>query len=215
MKVVEIFKSIDGEGKRAGEPAVFIRLHGCNLNCSYCDTKYSHNDSNDFTDMTVKEILDAVGEYECKNITLTGGEPLIHENVYRLISKLSEEGYNINIETNGSVNISPFIKFANVFVTLDYKCKSSGCEDLMYLPNYRALRKCDVLKFVVSNKQELKDAVKICGLVSPKSAIYFSPVWGVMDLQELADFVINCKLPNVHLQIQLHKIIWDANKRGV
>lgn len=215
MRVVEIFKSIDGEGKRAGEPAVFIRLHGCNLNCSYCDTKYSHNDSNDFTDMTLEEILDEVDDYACKNITLTGGEPLIHEDVYNLINELSRSGYNINIETNGSVDISQFIKIPNVFVTIDYKCKSSGCEDMMYLPNYRRLRKSDVLKFVVSNEQELKDAIKICSLASPRSAIYFSPVWGVMDLQELADFVINCKLPNVHLQIQLHKIIWDANKRGV
>lgn len=215
MRVVEIFKSIDGEGKRAGEPAVFIRLHGCNLNCSYCDTKYSHNDSKDFTDMTIQNIVDEVSKYDCRNITLTGGEPLIHENVYELIKALSNENFNINIETNGSVDISPFIKFPNVFVTIDYKCKSSDCEDLMYLPNYKLLRKCDVLKFVVSNKEELKDAIKVCGLVSPKSAVYFSPVWGVMDLQELADFVINCKLHNVHLQLQLHKIIWDINKRGV
>ena len=203
MRVVEIFKSIDGEGKRAGEPAVFIRLHGCNLNCSYCDTKYSHNDSKDFTDMTIQNIVDEVSKYDCRNITLTGGEPLIHEKVYELIKALSKENFNINIETNGSVDISPFIKFPNVFVTIDYKCKSSDCEDLMYLPNYKLLRKCDVLKFVVSNKKELKDAIKVCGLVSPRSAVYFSPVWGVMDLQELADFVINCKLPQCSFAVTI------------
>lgn len=215
MKVVEIFKSIEGEGKRVGQPAVFIRLHGCNLNCSYCDTLYAHNDSHDYTEMSVDNIVEKVEEYNCNNITITGGEPLIHDNIFDLLSELNYMGYDINIETNGSVDITQFKVFKNVFFTIDYKCKSSGCNDDMCLHNYNILRQRDVVKFVVSDEEDLKDCYKLCKLVDFKSSVYFSPVWGVMDLEKLADFVINCGLDTARMQLQIHKIIWDVNKRGV
>lgn len=128
MRVVEIFKSIDGEGKRAGLPTTFIRLYGCNLNCSYCDTRYGCEDSN-YTTMSLDEIIDKVEDLGVSCVTLTGGEPLLQTDVKVLIELLNRMNYDVNIETNGSIDFQPFVKGLNhVFVTMDYKCPISGME---------------------------------------------------------------------------------------
>ena len=153
MKVSEIFKSIEGEGLRTGLPAVFIRLHGCNLRCSYCDSMYAVEGS-DYKQMSVAQILDAVKEFSgITHVTLTGGEPLIHQDVEDLLSLLSSNGYQVNIETNGTVPRK--WHFPGLFYTMDWKCKSSGMSAKMKMENLETLGANDVLKFVVGTTEDL------------------------------------------------------------
>ena len=133
MKVSEIFKSIEGEGIRMGQSAVFVRLHGCNLRCSYCDSMYAV-EGPDFKLMSVGEVLAAVEAYRnesgVKCVTLTGGEPLIHEGVSELLTKFSEAGFEVNIETNGTVPCK--WQLPGLFYTMDWKCKSSGMSEISF-----------------------------------------------------------------------------------
>lgn len=215
MKVVEIFKSIDGEGKRAGLPTTFIRLYGCNLNCSYCDTRYGC-EGNNYTEMTVSDIIEKVKELGLKSITLTGGEPLIHEDIQDLLRALCSEHYDVNIETNGAVDVSKFIMYAgDVFYTMDYKCKSSGMSHKMILSNFRNLRKKDVLKFVVSDTNDLDEARKIIGLTGTRAQIYFSPVFGKIEPKDIVEYILEHNMNNCKVQLQMHKIIWEPDTKGV
>ena len=219
MKVVEIFKSIDGEGKRAGLPTTFVRLYGCNLRCSYCDTKYSYDDNSSVMNMTPYDILERVKMFGVKSVTVTGGEPLIHKDINILLDLLITEGFNINIETNGAVDLLSFIEnfaFAHssgqLFFTMDYKCPSSGCEKDMILSNIKLLRPLDVLKFVVGTDEDLGRAKSISKYCNAQ--VYVSPVFDEIELQEMTNYVID-NMPDAKVQLQLHKIIWDKNERGV
>lgn len=212
MKVVEIFKSIDGEGIRAGFPVTFIRLEGCNLRCSYCDTHYSYDDAK-YTEMTVQEIVDVVEYMGCKRITLTGGEPLIHTDVEKLIYELTNKDFEVNIETNGSVDISDYIHNPKVIITMDYKCPSSGMEDKMLLRNLRYLRPEDVLKFVVGSEEDLNVCKTRMSVTSAQ--VFISPVFGNIEPKEIVEYMLKNKLDNCRVQLQMHKIIWDPNQKGV
>ena len=212
MKVVEIFKSLDGEGLRAGFPATFIRLEGCNLRCSYCDTRYSYQNA-EYTIMTPEEIYTKVYKLGCNRITLTGGEPLIHEDVEQLVDILTQNGFEVNIETNGSINISNYINKPNVIITMDYKCPSSGMCDEMLLTNLPILRRGDVLKFVVGSKEDLDACRDLIKRVDCQ--IYISPVFGKIELKEIAEYILEHDMQNCRLQVQLHKIVWDPAQRGV
>lgn len=216
MKVIEIFKSINGEGLKQGELALFIRLALCNLRCSYCDTTYSFNNPS-FKNMSIDEIVAIAKDSNIKNITLTGGEPLLSNEVRDLITSLSNEGFNIEIETNGSIDILPFKDINNVSFTLDYKCPSSNEEDKMNLKNYNYITKKDSVKFVVGNKIDLEKAYKIIktyDLIN-KTNCMFSPVFGKIDTSDIVDFMINNNINGAKLSLQIHKFIWDPNKRGV
>lgn len=216
MKVNEIFSSIDGEGIRAGELATFIRLAGCNLRCNYCDTKYAlAQDSG--KEMTVSEILEKVNEFNVKNITLTGGEPLIHKDIEKLIYKLIKNGYKVNIETNGSVDIEKFLN--KCLITMDYKCPSSLMENTMMLENLEKLTENDVLKFVI-RKEDFNTVEKILREYKLKSYIYISPVFNEIEISDIAEFMKKCNfnginMSKVRLQLQLHKIIWSPDMKGV
>lgn len=214
MKVVEIFKSIDGEGKRAGLPTVFIRLFGCNLKCSYCDTQYGC-EGTDYRIMSIPDILDTLDRYKTKSVTITGGEPLIHPGIKQLVELLFHNGYWVNIETNGSQYIGNLPVSPNVFVTMDYKCPSSGMENSMCLENLHTLSLTDVLKFVVGSHEDLVTALSILEEYHPKAQIYFSPVFGKIEPAVIVDFILDHRLDNCKIQLQMHKIIWDPNKRGV
>lgn len=214
MKVVEIFKSIDGEGKRAGLPTTFIRLFGCNLNCSYCDTRYGCEGDN-YEIMSIRNILDRLELYGTNSVTITGGEPLIHPGINQLIDLLAREGYWVNIETNGSQYIGHLPANPNVFVTMDYKCPCSGMQDKMCLANLRKLSIKDVLKFVVGSPADLVCALIILEKYKPSAQVYFSPVFGEIDPATIVDFILDNKLNNCKVQLQMHKIIWEPNKRGV
>lgn len=216
MIVNEIFYSIDGEGLRTGELAIFIRLAGCNLNCSYCDTKYALK-ANMGTKMTIDEIVNKIQKYNCKNITLTGGEPLIHKNVDQLIDRLVDDGYKVNIETNGAVDITPYL--GRCLITMDYKLPSSEMEKYMKLDNLEKLGESDVLKFVTS-ESDFDKIEEILSNYKIKSYIYLSPVFGSINPDKIVDFMkhlneIGINTQKIRVQVQLHKVIWDPNKKGV
>ena len=216
-KVNEIFLSIDGEGYRTGLPVVFIRLYGCNLNCSYCDTRYSC-EQQEYKEMSLYDILAQVLSYGVPRVTLTGGEPLIHPGVKDLIVSLVANDIEVNIETNGAVDLDEFIEFkynSKVVFTMDYKCKSSGMEDKMILSNLEFLQPKDVIKFVVSNYNEMEKMEYILESSKCKAQVYVSPVFGAIEPSELVEYVLENKLNNVKVQVQLHKIIWEPTKRGV
>ncbi len=218
MKVVEKFISINGEGTRAGELAVFIRFKGCNLDCSYCDTKWANAPECEYEEMSPEEIVSYIKGTGIKNVTLTGGEPLLQKDISNLIDAILEiEGMKVEIETNGSVDIATVKTSRRPAFTLDYKLQSSGCEDRMNLNNYKRLTKDDTVKFVVGSKADLertKEVIKQYRLTD-KCHVYLSPVFVSIEPADIVDYMISNKLNDVRLQIQMHKVIWDPNERGV
>ena len=214
MLVNEIFSSIEGEGIRAGYPVTFIRLYGCNLHCSYCDTRYSC-EGGDYKYMSVDEILDVVADLGFHRVTLTGGEPLIHRDVNTLIIALLNAGYEVNIETNGAVYIAPYTQFKKLIITLDYKSISSGQNSEMWLSNFPLLRKHDVLKFVVGSQEDLDDMRRIVTFNNLDCNIYVSPVFGKIEPKDIVEYIKEHKLENCRVQLQMHKFIWPPQQRGV
>ncbi len=216
MQVIEKFVSINGEGLRQGEPAVFIRFAGCNLRCSYCDTKYSFENPN-YEEESIVEIIEYINSTGVKNITLTGGEPLLQKDILELMKRLSKLGYRIEIETNGSIDISKYLNIDNISFTLDYKLPTSLMESKMNLDNYKHITKKDSVKFVCGDKRDLEKALEIMNKYNliKKTNCLISPVFGEINLPDIVDFMIEHKLNDVRLCLQIHKIIWDPNKRGV
>ena len=225
--ISEIFGSIEGEGKRTGELTTFIRFYGCNLRCSWCDSSYSYT-NNDYTKMTLQEIITKVKEIGYRNITITGGEPLIQQDIQILINTLCSDKYYVNIETNGSVDISTFrfVGYNNLFFTMDYKCPSSNMNSHMLSQNYKALNKNDVVKFVVADTQDLdkayafiKDLKYMYNMANTQEVeyplFYISPVFNKIELKDIVQYMKDKNMEGVRLQVQLHKIIWDPDKRGV
>ncbi len=219
--VNEIFDSIEGEGKRAGQLATFIRLNGCNLHCSYCDTAYAQDMPKDCEVTQVQDILDNI---RCKNVTITGGEPLMHykmlPSLLTALANLQHRYHEVNIESNGSLPINDYLHFDNVFFTLDYKCKSSGMNGSMYLPNFEQVRAKDVVKFVVGSVEDLEEAAEVYThffLSRLKGNVYLSPVFDKITPAEIVDFMKQPKYEKFdwRLQLQLHKYIWNPEKRGV
>lgn len=217
MRVNEIFYSIEGEGKRSGLPCVFVRLYGCNLNCSYCDTRYSC-EKEQYKEMSVEEIVFRVRQFNCPRVTLTGGEPLFAQGVGILINELSRY-CKVNIETNGSmpiVDLRRNLKFPNnVFFTMDWKSVSSGMSHMMYEENLFNLTENDVLKFVVGNIYDLQQMVDVLNKCPIYAEVYVSPIFGQIEPKEIVEFLKNHNLCYIRLQLQIHKIIWDKNMRGV
>ena len=214
--VNEIFNSIDGEGTRAGSLATFIRLAGCNIRCSYCDTSYSLK-ATDGKIMMIDEIISEVSKYNCKHITLTGGEPLIHNNCILLVKKLIDSGYIVNIETNGTLDISEYL-IDNCIITMDYKTPSSKMEHKMYIENLDKLRENDVLKFVCS-RSDLERVREVILNNNFECWIYLSPVFNQIEVKELVYFIKQLDeeidTEKIRVQVQLHKVIWDSKERGV
>lgn len=221
MKVIEIFASIDGEGKRTGQLATFIRLAGCNLRCIYCDTKYSFN-AQDATEMSIEEIVMKCNELRIHNITLTGGEPLLNtSDAYQLITALCNSGYQVNVETNGSVDLMPFIKLRkennyDLFFTVDYKCIYSRMYSYMVPTAFACLDvDKDIVKIVVAGAGDIVDALNYLDSFGKQFNIWISPVFGEMDPKDIVKFMLETRRQDLTVQVQLHKIIWDPNKRGV
>ena len=200
FKVVEIFESINGEGMRAGELAVFVRMKGCNLSCNYCDTVWANSPDCEFEDMTAEQIVDRVRKSGIKNVTLTGGEPLLQKDADKLLEVFSsEKDIRIEIETNGSIDLKPFLQFENVSFTMDYKLPESDMEKYMNTDNFKILRKKDTLKFVASSVNDLKKAKEIIEKYEliGKVNIIFSPVFGKIELTDIVDFLKDNKLNDV------------------
>lgn len=219
MKVVEIFNSIDGEGKRTGLPTTFIRLFGCNLACSYCDSQYACVETktvqNQYSIKSVEEIIQQVKFLGCPNITLTGGEPLMHPGVDELITRLIEEGCWVNVETNGTQIPRVTTEDGQLFYTMDYKTNASGMSQYMNMDALKSLTFEDVLKFVVGSTSDLEQALTVVEELNTKAQIYVSPVFGKIEGAQIVEFLKKHKLWDWKAQIQLHKVFWDPHKKGV
>ena len=218
-KVVEIFTSINGEGMRAGELAVFIRMQGCNLRCGYCDTMWANEAGAAYTKMTAEEILQKVKDAGIRNITLTGGEPLEQPDIGELIERIiSDTWLRLEIETNGSISLEPFTGYPNPPVfTVDYKLPGSGMESAMDLENFNRLKPEDTVKFVVSDRNDLiraKEIIEEYGLAK-RCHVILSPVFGNIEPKDMVEFMKEQKLNDIRIQIQMHKVIWNPEQRGV
>ena len=213
INVNEIFYSIEGEGKRAGAACVFVRTHGCNLDCRYCDTQYAK--TNDGILMNIEDVLKQIEQYKCKNVTLTGGEPLNQLNTVLLIGALIKRGYEVNIETNGSIPLDFFDRYdGKLFFTIDWKTTCSGETKAMHRKNLLQLKPSDVLKFVVGSKEDLEEAKEIISYLPTSPEIFISPVFGKIKTIDIVDYIKAEGLP-ARVQIQLHKYIWGENGKGV
>lgn len=223
VKLVEKFISINGEGQRAGEPALFLRFPGCNLNCSYCDTRWANEKGVVVEELILEELVNFVRNTEIKNVTITGGEPLLQKDIAVICKALVEDGeVQIEIETNGSVSIRGIDELRKknnlaIAVTLDYKLPGSGMEESMMMSNFNYLTVADTVKFVAGSKEDLDRGVEVIeqGKLKEKCSVFFSPVYGKIKLEDMANYIVNRKLNGIRMQLQLHKFIWDPMERGV
>ena len=219
FKVVEKFTSVNGEGPLSGQLVVFIRFAGCNLHCSYCDTTWANASDVGYDFMTSDDIYKYIKSTGIRNVTLTGGEPLMQEGIIELLEIFSKDKWlHVEIETNGSVPLNQFDNLKNPpSFNMDYKLPSSNMEDKMNLNNFTLLNFKDTVKFVCGSIEDLQTSKFIIDkyeLIN-RMNLYISPVFGQIDLENIVDFMKDNKMNGVNLQIQLHKIIWDPNKRGV
>ena len=223
--IAEKFVSINGESTLAGEPAVFIRFKGCNLKCSFCDTSWVNRPECPVENLGVPEIIDYVKGTGIRNVTLTGGEPLLQKGIDFLANALLSENLNVEFETNGSIAIEKFCALRPDYsarkgilrFTLDYKLPGSGMEDYMMFSNYDYLKPEDAVKFVVGGTEDLIRAKEIIDTyrLCDKCKVFLSPVFEKIQPSEIVNFMLENKMNGVRLQLQLHKVIWDPNKRGV
>lgn len=218
-KVVEKFVSINGEGPLAGQLAVFIRFQGCNLACSYCDTSWANTEDAAFSLLSEYDLYRYIKETAVKNVTLTGGEPLLQPNIIDLLKLLTSDlDLSVEIETNGSIDITPFTLMDHPPVfTMDYKLPGSLMESSMLVSNFERLTKKDTVKFVIGSLEDFnvaKDIVHRYALVG-KCNVYLSAVFGKIDLKDIVELMKDHHMNGVNLQLQMHKVIWDPNEKGV
>jgi 7-carboxy-7-deazaguanine synthase len=216
MKIVEKFISVDGEGPTAGGLSVFIRLAGCNLRCVWCDTCYAQDYNSHTEELSVEEIVDYVRSTEIEHVTLTGGEPLIHTDVKNLLTELAKI-VEVHVETNGSVDISEYRVSEKVHFVVDYKLPESGMENTMCLKNLANVTKNDAYKFVISSESDAYKALQIIkeNNLTNTTQVYLSCVFENFTPESLVEIMKKEKLNGAKLQLQMHKFIWDKNKRGV
>ncbi len=209
MQVNEIFLSIQGESLSSGFPTIFVRFTGCNLRCSYCDTTYAYEDG---AEMSPLEIFEQVKGLHYKRVCITGGEPLLQEELKELLVLL--EGYTVTIETNGAVSIKNILLREGHSWVMDMKAPSSGCSEKMVLENFKFLSNEDEIKFVIGDRIDYDWAKEIIKSNYLKGRITFSPVHGKMNYEEMVNWILSDRL-DVRFQIQLHKLIWGVDKTGV
>ena len=207
MKICELFRSVQGEGITIGKVTYFIRTVGCNLRCKWCDTKYSYLGGQE---MSVPEIMDAAKDE--RNICVTGGEPLLQEDIYVLLNALIRERKKVVLETNGSVDISDVPVSDDLTISMDIKCPSSGMSDKMLISNLRFLKKTDQLKFVIGDDHDMDYALAFLEDNEIRCNKVLSPVGGV-DVDRIVVEVVKRDL-DVRVLPQLHKILW-GDRRGV
>jgi 7-carboxy-7-deazaguanine synthase len=212
VTVNEIFYSVQGESTYAGRPCVFVRLTACDLRCSWCDTPYAFHEGRK---RPLDEVLAEVDRFDCPLVEVTGGEPLLQEDVYPLMQRLLERGKTVLLETGGHRSTARVP--APVVTVLDIKCPGSGEAGRMDWENVARLRPHDEVKFVIRDRADYeyaRDAIARHDLASRAGAIHLSPVHGVLDPKTLSEWVLADRLP-VRVQLQLHKYIWDPDTRGV
>lgn len=211
MRVSEIFHSIQGESSFVGQPCVFIRLTGCPLRCTWCDTEYAFHGGNE---QSIEQVLAKVDSYDCRLVEVTGGEPLAQLEAVILITRLCDRGYEVLIETSGAIDTAAVDPRAHVI--LDVKCPGSGMMDRMHWPNLARLTMTDEAKFVLADRSDYEWARDIMARhdLASRCTVLLSPVFGSLDPRQLAEWVLADRLP-VRLQLQLHKLIWAPDMRGV
>lgn len=211
LKVTEIFHSIQGESTYAGRPCVFIRLTGCPLRCTWCDTAYAFYGGRD---MTMDEIVAQVRAFDCPLVEVTGGEPLSQPDALTLMTRLCDERFEVLLETSGAIDTSGVD--LRVHVILDVKCPGSGMTDRMHWLNLDSLSSKDEVKFVIKDRADYEWAREVIRRrdIPARSTVLFSPVFGGADPRQLAEWVLADKLP-VRFQLQMHKYIWAPDMRGV
>lgn len=213
LRVNEIFFSIQGESSFAGLPCVFVRLTGCNLRCSWCDTAYAYDGGED---LEIGAIMERVSAFRCRLVEITGGEPLLQEETPLLVKRLLDEGFTVLLETNGSMDVSAVDR--RCVKILDVKCPSSNEDRGNDFGNFARLTHEDEIKFVVGDRNDYEYAKQIMagysGILGTLKPPIISPVSGRTDLKELARWIIEDGL-HARLQVQLHKIIWGPEEKGV
>ncbi len=210
LKINEIFKSIQGESTYAGLPCTFVRLAGCNLRCAYCDTNYAYYDGKELSD---DEIINKIEEYGVKCVEFTGGEPLLQEETPKLLKTLLDKGYNVLVETNGSICIGCLDKRLNII--MDYKTPGSGMSERMRPKNFDFLKPTDQIKFVMMNESDYiwaRDIIKSNKLDEKYENILMSPAYGELSPKSLVTWVLQDNL-KVRVQLQIHKYIWAPDER--
>lgn len=212
LNLIEIFGSVQGETSYTGLPTVFIRLAACNLRCSWCDTTYSFGRGEKWE---MEQILDKTRSFGLPFVCVTGGEPLLQNNVHSLMTKLCNENFKVSLETGGSLSIievDPRVK-----VILDIKCPGSAMESKNDWSNLPLLKASDEVKFVIKDRKDYDYAKNVCfehALFKKEGEVLFSPVHGELDPKELVSWILADQLP-VRLNLQIHKFIWDPLTKGV
>ena len=217
LRITEIFHSVQGESTWAGLPCTFVRLTGCPLRCTWCDTEYAFHGGEK---MSLDAIVARVEEIGTRLVEITGGEPLIHSNAFVLTTRLLDLGFTVLVETSGAIDVAPLD--ARAHRIMDLKCPDSGESARNLWSNLDHLTGRDEIKFVIASRGDYewaRDVIRERRLdvkvnTGELRALLMSPVWEMMDFQQLADWILQDRLP-VRYQIQLHKIIWGANVPGV
>jgi 7-carboxy-7-deazaguanine synthase len=213
LRVTEIFRSIQGESTHAGRPCAFVRLTGCPMRCVWCDSEYTFTGGQH---LSLDEIMARVRDFNCQLVEVTGGEPLAQRNAFDLIKRLCDEGYEVLIETGGYVSTENVDERAHII--LDVKCPASGEANRNYWPNLENLRSDkDEVKFVIADKNDWDYACEIIkryNLEQNAKAVLISPVWGEINLRDLANWTQTSGM-NIRMQLQLHKYIWGPEVHGV
>jgi 7-carboxy-7-deazaguanine synthase len=212
LTINEVFYSIQGEATRAGEPCVFVRLTACDLRCSWCDTPYAFYEGRK---RSIEDVLSEVEQYQCRLVEITGGEPLLQEDVYPLMSTLLDRGFTVMLETGGHRPIARVPR--DVIKIMDVKCPGSGESEQNHWPNLDVLARHDEVKFVIKDRVDYEFAREVIArhaLPSRVGAVLLSPVHGVLDPKTLSEWMLADHLP-ARLQLQLHKLIWSPETRGV
>ncbi len=209
LQITEIFHSLQGEGRSTGFRTAFIRLTGCPLRCDYCDTRYAFTGGEA---MTLEDILQQVAQYQVKHITVTGGEPMAQPEVLPLLSQLCDHGYEVSLETSGALDLSSVDD--RVIKVMDLKTPASGEVSANHYPNLELLKTPDQLKFVICNEADYKwSKERIVEYdLADRCELLFSACYGHLTPTQLADWILRDKLP-VRFQLQLHRILWDDERR--
>lgn len=210
MNVTEVFASIQGESTLQGIPSVFVRLTGCNLNCSYCDTRYAREGG---TDMYRKELLKKVEQFSLHHVCVTGGEPLLQEETPHLVEELIERRFMVSIETNGTIDASQLHHKTKRII--DIKCPGSGEAGKTSNSNLTGIRPSDEFKCVITGRNDFEYACKFIKRhdIINAATVLFSPAWGILEPPLLSEWII-CEMPGVRLNLPLHKYIWPDIRRG-
>jgi 7-carboxy-7-deazaguanine synthase len=211
LKVNEIYYSIQGESSKAGLPCVFVRLTYCNLRCTYCDTEYAFYDG---SDKTIEEIIAEVRKYDCKLVEITGGEPLVQNESLDLMKRLCDEGFEVMLETGGSLPIKDIDM--RVMIIMDLKCPSSKMIKKNLYENIDHIKPSDEIKFVIGTREDYdwSKEIIIKYSLTKKCSVLFSVVFGQLEPVQLVNWILEDKI-DVRYQLQMHKIIWHPEKKGV